>query len=180
MTNRRQLLIGVAALLPLAACQSTSGTTPSITPAQVVTIMQNATMALNQSFTAVEQTSPTAIPPSAAQLIGMALTDAGGILGTLSASLTATQSAPIVQKIEGALNDVVMAAAAVPLIPPPFSIALAATSAVLPIVEAWLATVMPQSAGLSEDDMDARMKLLAANPMTSQQAEATLAKMAGK
>ena len=164
----------VTTMAILAGCSNSS-----TTPAQIVADAQNAVTALSNGFAAVVKQAPNAVPADKAATITAALAQAASVLGSLSTNLTATQAAPKVQQIEQALNTVIAAAAAVPLIPPPFSTALGAAAIVLPIIEAWVNSILPAPAAASMASMSARAKL-ATPGMSISDAEATLKALAGK
>jgi len=178
MLTRRTLVAAAPSVGLVGIVAACSGTTT--TPAQIVTDVQNAVSALANSFSAVVAQAPNVVPVNTSAQITSALAQASSVLGSLSTNLAANVAAPIVQQVEGALNTVISAASAVPLIPPPFSTALAAASIVLPIVEAWLNSVLPATSGAAPAMMAARAKMAALAPMSSAQAEATLAQLAGK
>lgn len=175
MSTRRNLLATAVPLvvLGIAGCSSTT-----MTPAQVVTDAQNAISALANAFKAVLAQAPNAVPANTAATINSALAQAASVLGSLSTSLTATQAAPIVQQVESAINTVITAAAAVPLIPPPFSLALEAAAVVLPILEAFVNSVLPAPTP-APAALAARAKM-AASGMNLATAESTLKSLAGK
>lgn len=175
MLTRRTLVSitpAVAATGFLAACSGSS-----TTPAQIVADVQNAVTALSNGFSAVVKQAPNAVPAATAATITAALAQAASMLGSLSTNLTATEAAPKVQQIEQAINTVISAAAAVPLIPPPFSTALGAAAIVLPIIEAWVNSILPPAPAPAAATM-ARAKL-ATPGMSVSQAEATLKSLAG-
>ena len=179
LSRRRLWMLAGTALVPaaLAACQPGS----TLTPAQIVTDAQNAIAALAGSLQAVIQVSPGALPASTLTTINNALAAANKVLGSLSTSLTATAAAPIVQQVEQAINTVVADAASVPLIPPPFSIALAAASVVLPILETFVNQFLPAPAAPAKASVTARAKARALAPtMSEAEAEAKLAELAGR
>ena len=172
--NRRTLLQGTALTLVggiLAACQSV--TTPTVTPAEIITTAQNIGPALLNALTL---TAPNALSASQVTTINGYLSDATSLGSKLLPDITATQSAPTVKQIETDINDVITFAAAIPLIPPPFSTALAAASVALPLLEGFLNSVLPATAAASPAALAARQKAAAlAPPMTLDQAKATLA-----
>ena len=177
ITRRHIWMLASTALVPLAAC-SGSATTPT----QIVTDAQNAISALAASLQAVLKVSPTALPGNTVAQINAAIAAAAQVLGGLSTSLAATQAAPIVQKVEQAINTVVTTAASIPLIPPPFSLALSAASVVLPILEGFVNQwLQPAPAGASPAAMAARARMRALEPgMSVTAAEAKLAELAGR
>ena len=177
MLTRRSLAFALPGLATVGALAACSGS--STTPAQIVTDVQNAVTALSNGFSAVVRQAPNAIPANTAATITAALAQAASLLGSLSTNLTATAAAPKVQQIEQAINTVITAAAAVPLIPPPFSTALGAAAIVLPIIEAWVNSILPAPAAASMASMSARAKL-ATPGMSVSDAEATLKALAGK
>lgn len=176
MLTRRHLVAGTApaaAFIALAGC-STSGTTP----AQIVTDVKNAVSALASSFSTVLAQAPNAVPPATAATITSALAQASSVLGSLSTNLAANVAAPVVQQVEQAINTVISAAAAVPLIPAPFSTALEAAAIVLPVIEAWVNSILPAPAPAAAA-LKARAKFSAPG-MSVSTAEQTLKSMAGR
>ena len=172
--NRRQLLIGASALCGLTACQP-----GSVTPPDVVSVLQNGTQALANTLNTVLKTAPNALPPTTASNINTYLADAASVLSGLAGGMSASVGAPIVKQVETDLNAVITAAAALPVIPPPFSIALQAAAVALPIAEAWLNTVLPQTAAAPLAQAAARQKFAAQAPgMTQDAAKAILAQYA--
>lgn len=174
--SRRGLLVASSALVPaalLAGCATGSG---GVTFAQVLADVQNAVPALQNALGAVLKAAPAALPAATVTQIDGYLSSASGVLAQLSGSMTATQAAPLVQKVESDLNAVISAAAAIPLIPPPFSTALAAAAIVLPIVEGFVNATLNLPAKVAASPARARMAAL--SPMSVSAAEATLAAMA--
>lgn len=138
------MLIAVGIPMVMAgSCATTSATTPQ----QVVDDCNNAVQALIVTFKQVVQTAPNAIPADLQGKITSALASATVLLGDLSANLAANVSAPIVQQIEQALNSVIVDAASMFVIPPPFSIALDAVAIVLPTIEAFVNSFIAQPTG---------------------------------
>lgn len=173
--SRRNLLTASALAIPvtvLAGCASTN--TPVQNTQQIVLDLQNAVPALKNSLAAIPAGT---IPAATLATINASLASAQSVLAGLSSSMTATQAAPLVQQIESDLNAVISAAAAVPLIPPPFSVALAAAAVILPIVEGFVNSTLHLGAVAAA--FPARTKVIGmAPPMTVAQAQATLAAMA--
>lgn len=175
MSTRRNLLATAVPLvvLGLAGCSSTT-----TTPAQIVTDVQNAVSALASSFHTIIQQAPNAVPAATAATITSALAQASSVLGSLSTNLAANVAAPVVQQVEQAINTVISAAAAVPLIPAPFSTALEAAAVVLPVIEAWVNSILPAPTP-APAALNARAKF-AASGMSVSSAEQTLKSLAGK
>jgi hypothetical protein len=133
----------IAALLALPGCTSTGA--PLVTPEQVVVDIGNMIPALQTTVqTLSTQTPPIISPPVAAQIQGL-LTQAKTLDANLSANMTATASAPVIQQIETDLNGVVTALAGLP-IPPPYSTYVQAAAVLLPVVEAFVTSVIPTPA----------------------------------
>ena len=181
MISRRTLLAGATAIIsPLivaGSCQN--GVT--ITPQEVVTVAQNAVAALANTLTTVLKTAPTAIPGNTAANINTYLADAASVLTGLSSGMSASAGAPVVQQVEADLNAVITAAASIPLIPPPFSIALQAAAVALPILEAFINSVLPQKAAVPLEAAAARQKFSSQAPgLTQDGAKAELAKYAAR
>lgn len=172
--------IGTA--LGFAGCAQTGGVPlPSVTVTmpQAIADAQNAVLSLGNALKAIQQTAPNAVPADQAQKIQAALLDATSVLTALSGSVTATQAAPVLKQVEGDINAVILAASGIPAIPPPFSVALAATSVVLPIVEGFIDTVLPAPAASAPLDLvAARSRAASLLPLSPPAAEALLAAMA--
>jgi hypothetical protein len=180
MISRRNLLAGTGLVVVggvLEACGN--GTTPTVTPANVVTTAQNAISTL-VNLASVEGPS---LSPAQQSVVATIMADANQaktVVAQLQAGMTATAGAPIVQQVETDLNNVVDAVAMVPL-PPPYNAIIAAVALGLPILEGFLSTVMPATAGASLAVLTARQKVVAAAPaMTQDQALALLAQHAGR
>ena len=173
MTTRRTLLASVP-LAILIGCSSTSG---GATPTQIMADIQNGVAAAVQSFDAVVKQNPGVINPTAQAQIEGYLSSASSVLSSLSSSMSATAAAPMIQQIEQDLNAVVMVTAGLPAIPPPFSAAVGALAIVLPIIEAWVNSVIPAAPAASRAAVAARAKMATAG-MSVPAAEAKLAGLA--
>ncbi len=169
--SKRALLAGVA-VLP-AAC---AGQTAAQVSAQVVTDLTNAIAGLSNAVPAIAKADPALIPAAMQAQIATYAADAQGVLATVSASMTATAAAPALQKAEADLNAILAALAAVPLIPPPYSMIIAAAAAVAPMVEGYVNTLIgapPKAATAAPALLGARY-----GAMPLAQAEAILAQAA--
>lgn len=136
--NRRSLITAI----PIGALAACAGQTAAQVSAQVVTDLNNAITSLSNAIPAITKASPTLIPAGTQTQIMAYLADAQGVISALSTSMTATAAAPVIQKAEGDLNAVLAALAMVPLIPPPYSMIIAAAAMVAPMVEGYLNSVL--------------------------------------
>src|SRR5215469_12516700 len=147
--NRRCFLMLSTTALVVVGCNNAV----PVVPAQIVTDLNNGVNALISALMQADTIAPGKISTNTRNTINGYLTAAVSLLTGLSTGMNAMQGAPIVQQVETYINDVIVAAAAIPLIPPPFSLALQAAAVVLPFVETWLNSVMPavaSSASIAE------------------------------
>lgn len=133
--KRRHLLLATLAPLALAACGGAAG---PLTPAGILSnagaIVNGLAVAIPELLNAV----PTLIPAATGSRIMGYLTQAQTILATVTANLPAAQGATLLAQVEGYINSALTDLAAFPLIPPPFSTYIAAASALLPVLEAFI------------------------------------------
>ena len=139
MTPTRRAMLSATPFLAVSAC---AGQTAAQVSAQVVTDINNAVAALSNAIPAAAKADPKLLPPAAQTQIMTWLADAQGVLASVSTSMTATAAAPALQKAEADLNAVLAALAAVPLIPPPYSMAIAAAAVAAPFIEGYLNSVL--------------------------------------
>lgn len=175
LTRRTVLASATAIVAPLLMAGQCAA---NLTPAQIVNDAENAVLALTNALKQVVANLPASAAPAVANIESY-LADAATLLSALSTSAQATATAPTVQQIEGDLNAVISAAAAIPLIPPPFSTALAAASIVLPILEGFVNSIIPTAAASAATGA-ARAKMAALAPMSQADAEAALKRLAGR
>lgn len=136
--NRRTFLSAVA-LAPLAACGT--GATGALTPATVIDDA-NAILTGIGSLLAAPQITALIPPTTLAQVQGW-ITAAHDRMAAVTAGMPAAQGATALQTVEGYVNDALNVLAGFPLIPPPYSVFLQAAAVLLPVVEAFVGTVLP-------------------------------------
>lgn len=142
----RRSLLGATALLPvgmLASCASTTGTTSNPTPAQIIADASSLVTMLTASVNAL---TPSPISNTEASTLDGNLGSATKLLTTVSTSMAATQSAPILQEVEGILNAALQTLSAIPLIPMPYAGFIKAAAVLLPIVETWVTSITAPNA----------------------------------
>lgn len=156
--KRRHLLM-TAALAPvagaLAACSST-GSTSSMTPTQVITDIGLVAGGLAGALPGLVTAGlPAASIASVTGLVNQIQSAADAV----SASLTTTAAAPIVTQIVGVLAQI--AATVGPALPAPFGTALAAAQILLPVIAAAVGLVSsaPSTAAVSMTHAEARAAL---------------------
>ena len=171
MNTTRRTLLSTAALLPLAAC---AGQTAAQVSAVIVTDLGNALKAIGNAVPAIAKADPALIPAAVqAQVVALAAQGAG-VVSAVSASMTATAAAPALAKAEADLNAVLSALAAVPMIPPPYSLIIAAAAVVAPMIEGYISGITGAAAAPASTSVRA-MVARVAPAMTVAQAEAVLA-----
>jgi hypothetical protein len=161
----------VVALLSMSGCAS-NGTTPAVTPYQVVTDIGTMIPALQTTVQTLATQNPPIITPAIAAKVQALLLQAQTLDASLSGSMAATQSAPIVQQIETDLNGVVTTLAGLP-IPPPYNTYVTAAAVLLPVIEAFVTSVIPTPAPAPTPVVAAK-----AGSMTPDQARLVLMKAA--
>ena len=130
----------IVALLAMPGC--TSAGSPLVTPYQVVTDIGTMIPALQTTVQTLATQNPPIITADVAAKVQALLAQAQTLDNSLSGSMEATQSAPIVQQIETDLNGVVTALAGLPL-PPPYNTYVQAAAVLLPVIEAFVTSVIP-------------------------------------
>ncbi len=170
MSPTRRALLSATPLLAVAAC---AGQTAAQVSAQIVTDLNNAIAALSNAVPAIAKADPSLLPAAVQAQILSDAAQAQGVLTSVSNSMTATAAAPALQKAEADLNAILAALAAVPLIPPPYSMIIAAAAMVAPMVEGYIATLLgtPTKAAPAPTMLAARY----GSGMTLSQAEQQLA-----
>lgn len=156
----------IVALLAMPGCTSTGS--PLVTPYQVVTDIGTMIPALQTTVQTLATQNPPIIAADVAAKVQALLAQAQTLDNSLSGSMAATQSAPIVQQIETDLNGVVTALAGLPL-PPPYNTYVSAAAVLLPVIEAFVTSVIPQPAPAVTPAVSAK-----AHSMTPDQARMVL------
>lgn len=170
MSPTRRALLSATPLLAVAAC---AGQTAAQVSAQIVADLNNAIAALSNAVPAIAKADPSLLPAQVQAQIQTYAAQARGVLTSVSMSMTATAAAPALSKAEADLNAILAALAAVPLIPPPYSMIIAAAAMVAPMVEGYIATLTstPPKAATAPTMLAARY----GSGMTLSQAEQQLA-----
>jgi hypothetical protein len=135
MISRRSIL---ALPLAVAACGSLpSGSTIALAAYDTALIAKG----LNGVLTQLTVLQISGLTPSILDTCNQALTGLQGVAQALYSASSVSDAQPLVQKVEGYVNAIVGALAALPL-PPDVSKALAAAAILLPIVEVAVGLVM--------------------------------------
>jgi hypothetical protein len=142
MMRKISLALSIGAALLLSACSTTTSTTgSSVTPAQVITDLDqagNTIMGILPQLVAL----PGGLTQAQATTIQDDVAEAQAALATVSASTALTTSLPIMQRVFGGLNTAVTIIEAVPM-PSQDKTIVVATGVVLQGVEAYLNSTMP-------------------------------------
>ncbi len=174
MSPTRRALLSATPLLAVAAC---AGQTAAQVSAQIVADLNNAIAALSNAVPAIAKADPSLLSVSVQTQIQTYAADARGVLTSVSTTMAATSAAPALSKAEADLNAILAALAAVPLIPPPYSMIIAAAAMVAPMVEGYIATLTGPSPATAPKAATAPTMLAAryGSGMTLSQAEQQLA-----
>jgi hypothetical protein len=179
---RRRALLALLGTTALIACQS--GTTPTVTPAGVISDVQAVVNGLAGALSSPAVTAAINAVPAAAAILPVIQKDvalAQGALATLASNTSAAQGASIVSQINGWLNAIIDTADAPPLIgliPSPFNLAITAAAVLLPGLETFVDQYLPTTATAAAVAHKAGA-LRGATTMTPDAARALLAKFAG-
>jgi hypothetical protein len=128
--TRRTLLWASASVVALAACTTNLGTVASDANL-VVTGLQKA-------IQGIETADPTLIKAPDQATINTALTTALSLVKGISAATPASSGASTVQTIDTDINTVLDIVATLPVIPPPYNLAVQAAAALAPVLEAFV------------------------------------------
>jgi hypothetical protein len=166
MITRRTFTAILLSATALAACSTTPTLGTLATDAQlVVTTLQNAVKG-------VETAVPTLITTTDQATIATALSTASNLAAGISAA-TPASGATTVQTIDNYINTTLDVLAGVPLIPVPFSTAIALAATLAPGIEAGVNSLLGLGAASAPLVTPARAKLVIAG-MTPAQARAQL------
>jgi len=138
---RRSVLANTALFAAALALADCAANVASFTPAQVIADAYGLVISLGSAVNGLVDTQ--ALSADVAANIDRELQHAQALLTGISSSLAATASAPVVQEVEAAVASALQTLAAIPAIPPPYSTVIAAAGVVLPIIESWVASVIP-------------------------------------
>jgi hypothetical protein len=130
LITRRSLLWASASVAALAACTTNMATIASDANL-VVTGLQKA-------IDGIETADPTLIKASDQATINTALTAALALVNGISAATPASTGANTIQTIDTDINTVLDIVAVLPVIPPPYNLAVQAAAAVAPLLEAFV------------------------------------------
>jgi hypothetical protein len=134
---RRNILLGPIGVM-LVGC---SGTTP--TSSQLITDLTTIVNGLSTTLPAIAAADP-ALAPKLAPLIAqlpLMQSDLQGLKATAAAPNAGTLA-----EVDQWLNTVVSTAASIPLIPPPYSLALQAAAVLLPVIESQINPMLAPAA----------------------------------
>lgn len=170
--NRRALLLS-AALLPLAAC-GPQGAAGGVTPAQVIADARGIVRGIQGALGPLAAAVPGLISPAVAAQVSDWMGLAAKALDTITAQQSPDQTAPVIQQVEGYVNQALAALAAVtpdlaqriPAVAP-YVVTVQAVIALMPALEAFANTVLTPTRAAA-----ARASL--ASPMTEAQARVAL------
>jgi hypothetical protein len=132
LMTRRTLLWGSASVVALAACTSPATLGPIFGDVNLIVT------GLQKAIQGIETADPTLIKASDQATINTALTTALSLVNGLSSATPTSSGASTVQTIDTDINTILDIAAALPVIPPPYSFAVQAAAALAPLVEAFV------------------------------------------
>ena len=132
MLTRRTLTAAMLGTTALAAC----GTT--VTLGAVATDASLAVTSLQKAVAGIETANPTLISAANQATIATVLTTAASLVSGISATTAASAGASVVQQIDSAINTVLDIAATLPLIPPPYDLAIGLVASLAPAIEGGL------------------------------------------
>jgi hypothetical protein len=127
------------AILPaflFAGCSSTSGN--GTTPTQVLADASAIVNALGNAVTQIGVQSPGLIPDAQVTQIKSYIADANSLLGSLSASTAANESATVLNQVCNDVESVLVALTKAQNLPPQYVSVVQAAAVVLPIVQAFV------------------------------------------
>jgi hypothetical protein len=130
--TRRTLLWGSASVVAVAAC------TTSPTLGQIASDASLVVTGLQKAIQGIETADPTLIKASDQATINTALTAALALVNGISAATPASTGANTIQTIDTDINTVLDIVAVLPVIPPPYNLAVQAAAAVAPLLEAFV------------------------------------------
>lgn len=152
MTRRGLAALSVSTLL--AACGTGTTGTVTVTVAQVQGFLGSALSIVNALDKAFAMIGPSMKPADVVSVTGnlaLARTTITGLQAQLAGVTTLDMStlAAKLTTIDNALNAVVSVAASLPVIPPPYSVAIQAAAVLLPVAEAAINPLIVQTFGAS-------------------------------
>ncbi len=172
-TISRRALLGATALVPLALA-GCAGQTAAQVSAAIVADLTGALRGVVNTVPGIVKADPTLLSPALQAKVTSQATQGLGVLAAVQTSMAATVAAPALAKAEADLNAVLGALAAVPLIPPPYSLIIAAAAVVAPAIEGYISGVTG-AAGAPPNAAAVRIVVHYAPTMTTAQAKAILA-----
>jgi hypothetical protein len=158
-------------------------TNPEVTPQFIVTTTQNAAVAAQNIWNGMIAANPTLLPPDQATKVANDLELAVQAANQLSANQPAATTATAIKEVEGYLNDFLSVIAGPPIngkIPAPYNVVVSAVAFAAPLMEQFVASVIPATAGASPRAVRARSVFQAQNPMSRDRMSATLSKAANQ
>jgi len=145
MNASRRAMLAVSALaIPaalLAGC-AMDGTTPLLTPAQVIDDANNVVQALGSMVTQIAVAQPSLIPDAVVTQIKEYTADAASVLASLSTSTAANSAATALQQVVADVEAVLTAISALPGLPVQVTTVTSAASVVLPIIMAFITSTL--------------------------------------
>lgn len=173
MTVTRRAILGATAIVPLALA-GCAGQTPAQVSAQIVTDLKGALQGVLNAVPAIAKADPTLFSPTQQANVTSVATQGLGVLTAVSASMAATAAAPALAKAEAALNTVLASLAGLPIIPPPYSMILAAAAVVAPMIEGYVSSITGAAAAAPQPAVGMLAARLGSG-MTLAEAQAILA-----
>ena len=140
--SRRTLLSITAAAIPASLLAACAGGNVQLTPGQVLDDANNIVAALGTAVSSIGVQSPGLIPPETVTMIMQYISDAHGLLSNLSATTTANAAAPVLHQVVADVEVVLTTLTAIPAIPAQYVAIIQAAAIVLPIVEAFVNSVL--------------------------------------
>jgi hypothetical protein len=140
--SRRALLSITAAAIPAAVLAGCAGGNVQLTPQQVIDDANNIVAALGTSVSSIGIQSPGLIPAATVTMIMQYISDAHQMLSGLSAATAANSAAPVLHQVVADVEVVLTTLTAIPAIPAQYVAIIQAAAIVLPIVEAFVNSVL--------------------------------------
>ena len=174
----RRSMLSTSALMAagaaaLAACSTTTPSTPGALPAQILADVTGALNQLALIVPALAMATPPVLTKTVAATLMTDLNDALGFMATINSSTPAQTGATVLARAEGYFNAVLAALLPLP-IPSPYNLIVVAANVIAPELEAYLASLIPPTVTPPPAPAAARART-AAHGMTLEQARKTLA-----
>lgn len=162
-TRRMLTTTCLASVLGMAACATPTG---NATPATVLADINGAVNGL----LGVLPSLGTVIPAAQLAQITSYVNAGQALLSTFAAGLTASQGATVLLQVETYVNSALNALAGFPGIPANYALIISAAAVIVPIVEAYINSVLPSSvkSGVSPATLRAKAPWVVSNMTISQ------------